>query len=149
GLALAIWGLDVLVALSPANIPRIGEIRVDGRVLFFTAVVSLATGLIFGAVPALQASKPDLNETLKEGGRGTAGSRRGRRIRDLLVVAEITVSLVLLIGAGLLIRSFVRLQSFDLGFNPRNLVTMRVQLPGSKYKEPAQRVNFFHQAFER
>ena len=148
GLVLAVWGLDALVALSPANIPRLDQIRIDGRVLVFTVVVSLLTGFIFGAAPALQASKPDLNEALKEGGRGTAGSRRGRQIRSLLVVAEIAVSLVLLIGAGLLIRSFIRLQRFDLGFNPRNLVTLRVQLPGAKYPEEAQRVAFFQQVFQ-
>jgi putative ABC transport system permease protein len=148
GLLLAIWGLDVLVALSPANIPRLDQIGIDGRVLAFTLSVSLVTGIVFGLVPAMQASKPDLNESLKEGGRGTSGGIRGRRIRGLLVVAEIALSLVLLIGAGLLIKSFIQLQKFDLGFNPNNLLTMRVQLPGTKYREPAQVVNFFQQVFQ-
>src|SRR5262249_8814094 len=122
---------------------------IDMKVLAFTLTVSLATGIIFGLVPALQASKPDLNESLKEGGRGTSGGRRSRRIRSLLVVSEIALSLVLLIGAGLLIKSFMHLQKFDLGFNPDNLLTMRVQLPGTKYREPAQLVNFYKQAFQR
>jgi putative ABC transport system permease protein len=149
GLLLALWGLHALVALSPANIPRLDQIGIDGKVLAFTLTVSLLTGIIFGLVPALQASKPDLNESLKEGGRGSSGGVRGRRIRSLLVVAEIALSLVLLVGAGLLIKSFIQLQKFDLGFNPNNLLTMRVQLPGSKYREPAQVVNFYQQVFQR
>src|SRR5262249_17304463 len=126
GLLLASLGLKALVALSPANIPRLDQIGIDMKVLAFTLTVSLATGIIFGLGPALQASKPDLNESLKEGGRGTSGGRRSRRIRSLLVVSEIALSLVLLIGAGLLIKSFMHLQKFDLGFNPDNLLTMRV-----------------------
>jgi predicted permease len=149
GLLLAIWGLDALVAISPANIPRLDQIHIDGRVLAFTLTVSLVTGVLFGLVPALQASKPDLNESLKEGGRGSAGSRRGRRIRSLLVVSEIALSLVLLIGAGLLIKSFIHLQKFDLGFNPNNLLTLRVQLGGAKYRQDPPVVNFFQQAIER
>ena len=149
GLILAIWGLDALKALSPATIPRLDQIGVDGRVLGFTFAMSLLTGFIFGLVPALQASKPDLNETLKEGGRGATGGARGRRIRGSLVVSEIALSLVLLIGAGLLIKSFIHLQRFDLGFNPNNLLTMRVQLPGSKYRENKQVVNFFDQLLPR
>ena len=148
GLLLSLWGLDALMALAPADVPRLDQIGIDGRVLAFTLAVSLLTGLIFGLVPALQASRTDLNDSLKEGGRGsTAGT--GRRIRSLLVVSEIALSLVLLVGAGLLIRSFVRLQQFELGFNPDNLLTMRIQLPGSKYREPAQRASFYKQLLER
>jgi putative ABC transport system permease protein len=149
GLLIAIWGLDILVALSPSNIPRLDQIGVDTKVMIFTFGVSLLTGLIFGLVPALQASKPDLNESLKEGARGSTGGIHGSRVRNLLVVSEIALSLVLLIGAGLMIRSFIRLQSFDLGFNPKNLVTMRIQLPGSKYREEQQVANFFQQLFQR
>jgi putative ABC transport system permease protein len=145
GLLLAIWGLDALKALGPENIPRLDQVRIDGRVLMFTFAVSMLTGIFFGLVPALQASKPDLNETLKEGGRGSTGGIQGQRIRSLLVISEIALSLVLLIGAGLLIRSFIRLQKFDLGFNPNNLLTLRVQLPGSKYREEKQLVDFFQQ----
>jgi predicted permease len=149
GLLLAIWGLDALIALSPEDIPRLDQVGVDARVLVFTLAISLLTGFAFGLVPALQASKPDMNETLKEGGRGSTGGIQGKRVRGLLVVSEIALSLVLLIGAGLLIRSFVRLQKFDLGFNPNNLLTMRLQLPGTKYREEKQFVDFYQQLFQR
>jgi putative ABC transport system permease protein len=148
GLLLAVWGLSALVALAPADIPRLDQTGIDGRVLAFTLGISLVTGLIFGLVPALQASKPDVNDALKEGGRGSTGGG-GARIRNLLVVSEIALSLVLLVGAGLLIRSFMRLQQFELGFNPEHLITMRLQLPGSKYKEPKQLAGFYQQLFER
>ena len=149
GLLMAVWGLNVLVALSPGDIPRFDQAGIDGRVLAFTLSVSLLTGLIFGLVPSLQESKPDLNNTLKEGGRGATGGAGGLRVRNLLVVSEIALSLVLLVGAGLLIRSFLRLQQFDLGFNPNNLATMRIQLPGTKYREPAQVDAFYKQLLER
>ncbi|HEX8186316.1 MAG TPA: ABC transporter permease, partial [Blastocatellia bacterium] len=149
GLLLAMWGLDVLVALSPADTPRVDQIGVDARVLAFTLGVSLLTGILFGLVPAIQASKPDLNESLKEGGRGSTGGIHGSRVRSLIVVFEVAISLVLLICAGLMIRSFIRLQTFDMGFNPNNLLTMRIQLPGSKYREEPQVVNFYRQLFQR
>jgi putative ABC transport system permease protein len=110
--------------------------------------VSLLTGFIFGLVPALQASRPDLNESLKDGGRGSTGTRGGR-VRSLLVVAEVALSLVLLVGAGLLIRSFMRLQQFDLGFNPDSLLTMRIQLPNTKYRDGKQIANFYQQLLQR
>src|SRR4030095_16249865 len=125
GLLMAVVGLKVLVALSPGDIPRFDQAGIDGRVLVFTLAVSLLTGLIFGLVPSLQTSKPDLNNNLKEGARAATGGAAGVRVRNLLVVSEIALSLVLLVGAGLLIRSFIRLQQFDLGFNPDNLATMR------------------------
>jgi predicted permease len=149
GLLLAVWGLDALLALSPADVPRLDQTGIDIRVLAFTLAVSLLTGLIFGLVPALQASNADLNDALKEGGRGTTGGMRGIRIRNLLVVSEIALSLVLLVGSGLLIRSFIRLQQFELGFNPEHLLTMRIQLPGSKYREPNQIAGFYKQLLER
>ncbi|MEK6323121.1 MAG: ABC transporter permease [Acidobacteriota bacterium] len=149
GLLLAIWGLDVLVALGPADIPRLDQTGIDGRVLAFTLAVSLLTGLIFGLAPALQSSKSDPNESLKEGARGSTGGVSGRRVRNLLVVSEIALSLVLLIGAGLLIKSFMRLQQFEFGFNPDNLLTMRVQLPGTKYRDGKQVVSFYQQLLER
>jgi len=148
GLLMAVWGLSALVALAPADIPRLDQTGIDARVLAFTLGISLVTGLIFGLVPALQASRPDVNDALKEGGRDSTGGG-GARIRNLLVVSEIALSLVLLVGAGLLIRSFMRLQQFELGFNPEHLITMRVQLPGSKYKERKQVADFFQQLFER
>ncbi|MEK6301905.1 MAG: ABC transporter permease [Acidobacteriota bacterium] len=149
GLLLAVVGLRALVALSPADIPRLDQTSIDGKVLAFTLAVSLLTGFIFGLVPALQASKPDLNDSLKDGGRGSTGGIRGGRIRSLLVVAEVALSLVLLVGAGLLIRSFMRLQQFDLGFNPDSLLTMRVQLPGTKYRDGKQVANFYQQLLQR
>ncbi|HWO01797.1 MAG TPA: ABC transporter permease, partial [Blastocatellia bacterium] len=149
GLLLAFVGLKALLALGPADIPRLDQTGIDLRVLAFTLTVSLLTGLIFGLVPALQASKPDFNDSLKEGGRGSTGGIQGMRVRNLLVVSEIALSLVLLVGAGLLIRSFVRLQQFDLGFNPDKLLTMRIQLPGSKYREGKQIANFYQQLLQR
>jgi putative ABC transport system permease protein len=149
GLLLAFWGLKLLVALSPADIPRLDQTGIDVRVLAFTLAVSLVTGLIFGLAPALQSSKSDPNESLKEGGRGSTGGVGGRRVRNLLVVSEIALSLILLIGAGLLIKSFMRLQQFEFGFNPDNLLTMRVQLPGSKYRDGKQVVAFYQQLLER
>jgi putative ABC transport system permease protein len=149
GLILAIWGLDVLVALSPQEIPRLDQIRIDGRVLAFTLVISLLTGFIFGLAPAIQASKPDLNESLKEGGRGSTTGVHGTRIRGLLVASEIALSLVLLIGAGLMIRSFQRLQEFNLGFNPDRLLTLNVQLSGSEYRQGERVISFFDQLLQR
>jgi putative ABC transport system permease protein len=149
GLVVAALGLRVLVALAPADIPRLDQIRIDWLVLAFSMGVSLATGLIFGLVPALQASKPDLNESLKEGGRGSTGGVHRRRVRSVLVVSEVALSLLLLIGAGLMIKSFVRLQRFNLGFNPDRLLTLRLQLPGSKYKQESQVSAFYRELLDR
>ncbi|HKY06476.1 MAG TPA: ABC transporter permease, partial [Blastocatellia bacterium] len=151
GLLLALWGVDVLVGIGPEDIPRLNEIGVDTRALVFTFGLSLLTGIVFGLVPALQTSKPDLNESLKEGSRGTTSGTGSRRIRGALVVAEVALSLVLLVGAGLMIRSFLALQSVDPGFNPENVLTMAVALPVSKYpdEQPEQRAAFFNQLTER
>jgi putative ABC transport system permease protein len=148
GLLIANWGLKALVALSPEDIPRRDQIGIDFRVLGFTLLVSLLTGLLFGLAPALQASKLDLNESLKEGGRGASGGVAGRRIRNTLVVFEVALSLVLLIGAGLMIKSFVRLQKIDLGFNPDRLLIMNIQLSRSKYQGGSSAA-FFRQLIER
>jgi predicted permease len=148
GLLLANWGLKALVALSPEDIPRRDQIGIDLRVLGFTLLISLLTGLVFGLVPALQASRLDLNESLKEGGRGTSGGGHSRRLRSALVVFEVAVSCVLLVGAGLMIRSFMRLQKVDLGFNPAHLLAMNFQLSRSKY-QGRQSAEFFRQLCER
>src|SRR5204863_5593519 len=120
------------------------QIGIDFRVLGFTLLISVVTGLVFGLAPALQASRLDLNESLKEGGRGATAGVQGRRVRSALVVFEVALSLVLLIGAGLMIRSFMQLQRVDLGFNPDRLLTMNIQLSRSKY-QGAQSAAFFRQ----
>jgi putative ABC transport system permease protein len=148
GVALAYWGIQLLIGFGPDNIPRLGEITIDPRVLGFTFGISLLTGLFFGLIPALQASRPDLNDALKEGSRGSTGGRSGT-FRNVFVIAEVSLALVLLIGAGLMIRSFARLQSVGTGFKAESVLTMRTQLPGKKYSEPHQIVDFFKQAQAR
>jgi putative ABC transport system permease protein len=148
GVLLAFWGIQLLIAFGPDNIPRLNEISIDPRVLGFTFGISLLTGLLFGLIPAVQASRPDLNDALKESSRGSTGGR-GRTFRNVFVVAEVSLALVLLIGAGLMIRSFMRLQSVETGFNPENVLTMRLQLPKKKYAEPHLIVDFFKQAQDR
>jgi putative ABC transport system permease protein len=147
GLLIAFWGNDALLALSPASIPRLKEAGIDGRVLWFTLLISSITTLLFGLMPAWQASKPDLSLTLKEEGRSTAGTSV-RKLRGVLVAAEVAVSIVLLIGAGLMIKSFIQLQSVKAGFDPRNLLTMEVTLPSAKYGQNQQQAAFFRQAIE-
>ncbi|HEV2663341.1 MAG TPA: ABC transporter permease [Blastocatellia bacterium] len=152
GALLARWGAQLIKASSALNIPRLDETRLDLRALGFTLTVSLLTGLIFGLAPAWQASKLDLNETLKEGGRGGGVARRG--LRGALVIGEVALALVLLLSAGLMIRSFANLQNAPLGFAPENVLAMQINLPGfnmpgSKYGEKAQRVNFYNQLLER
>ncbi|HSB12389.1 MAG TPA: ABC transporter permease [Blastocatellia bacterium] len=149
GLLLALWGTDLIVAFSPSDVPRIKEVAVDGRVLGFTFAMSLLTGIIFGFVPALHASRPDLNEALKEGGRSATGGIGRRRALGFLVVTEIALSLVLVVGAGLLMRSFLKLQSVDLGFNPENLLTMQLELSGPNFKKAAPVIGFHDQLLER
>jgi len=148
GLLLANWGIDILVSFRPDNLPRIDEISIDGWVVAFTFGVSLLTGMLFGLFPALHASKPDLNEVLKEsGGRGNAGTGL-HRLRNGLVVVEVALALVLLIGAGLLIKSFMRLQKIEPGFEPRNLLTMMLSLPSKKY-DGRKAADFFNRLQEK
>lgn len=147
GVLLAYWGIQLLLAFAPDNIPRLTEITIDPRVLGFTLAVSLLTGLIFGLVPALQSSRPDLSDALKEGARGSSGG--SRVVRNVFVVAEMALSLVLLVGAGLMLRSFFELHQVKTGFETDNVLTMRVQLPTAKYPQPAQRAEFFKRAQER
>jgi len=149
GLLVAIWGIDLLVTLSPVDLPRVKEVTIDLRVLGFTFAVSVLTGILFGLLPALQASRPNLNERLKAGGRNATSGTNRQRLRGTLVIAEIALSLVLLVGAGLLIRSFVRLQAVNPGFNPSNVLTMRIDLTGPKYKTSSQVIAFNNQLLER
>jgi putative ABC transport system permease protein len=149
GLLVAIWGIQLLVALGPADLPRVKEVTIDLRVLGFTFGVSVLTGILFGLLPALQASRPNLNEKLKAGGRSATSGVNRQRLRGFLVIAEIALSLVLLVGAGLLIRSFQRLQAVNPGFNPTNVLTMQLDLSGPKYKTGAQVIAFHDQLLER
>jgi putative ABC transport system permease protein len=148
GLLLAAWGIDFLAALDPGTIPRVAEVDVDGRVLGFTLATSVLTGLAFGLFPALRASAQDLNTALKEGGQDRSGER-GRGFRSTLVVLEAALALVLLIGAGLLARSFVRLQEVSLGFEPRGVTALQISLPKSRYPEAAQARDFVGRLIER
>ena len=143
GVALAWAGLRALTALAPADLPRLDEVRLDGVVLGVTALVVVATGLAFGLVPALQASRPDLFATLREGGRGGTAGRGGHRLRRLLAGAQVALVVVLLTGAGLLVRSFLELQRVELGFRPDHLLTMELALPTAKYQQAPQRTAFF------
>ncbi len=132
GLMIAAWGIDLLVKAAPDALPRILEIKIDQPVLWFTLGAAVLTGMLFGLVPALQASSPHLHDTLKEGGR-TAGTGGRHRLRSLLVVSEVALSLVLLAGAGLLMRSFARLRAIDPGLNTDHVLTARLILPGERY----------------
>jgi len=145
GLFLAFWGVRAIVALNPTNLPRVDEIGVDGAVMVFTLVVSLATGLLFGLAPAVHALGGDLHGMLKEGGRGAAGDRSGQGLRRTLVVAEMALALTLLTGAGLLIKSFARLQGVDPGFDPDRLLTFNLSLPPARYPSDTAQAAFFDQ----
>ena len=154
GLALGFGGLRLLPLFLPATgslyeIPYARSIRIDADVLVFTLVVSLITGIVFGLAPAFQISQSRLSEALKEGGRSATGGRRGNRLRSVLVVVEMAVSLLLLAGAGLLARSFVNVLSERLGYDPQNLLTLQITLPAYRYQQPAQFVSFFRQVEER
>jgi putative ABC transport system permease protein len=147
GLLLAKWGVKAILAISPNSIPRAQEIGLDGRVVAFTVLISVLTGLVFGLVPALQASRVDLNEALKDAGRGSTGKRHW--FRSGLVVAEIMLTLVLLVGAGLLIRSFYHLQKVDPGFIVDNLLTFNLALPQAKYPDEQRKTDFFDQVLQK
>jgi putative ABC transport system permease protein len=145
GLLLAVWGTDALVASIPGGVPRADDVGVDLRVLGFTLVVAVLTGVFFGLVPALASSRPNLNDALKEGERGSTGHRH--KVRNVLVVSEVALALVLLVGAGLMIRSVWSLQQVRLGFDPENLLTMQISLQGGP--EDAQKTLSFTDQLER
>jgi putative ABC transport system permease protein len=144
GLLIALWGTDALVAASGDHLPRAAQIGLDPRVLGFTLLMSVFTGVLFGLVPALHSSKTDLNESLKEGGRGTSEGVRRNRLRSVLVTVEVAIAVVLLIGAGLLIQSLWRLQRVDAGVSTRNVITFELGVPEVKYS-PAKQSEFFRQ----
>jgi putative ABC transport system permease protein len=149
GLLLGYWGIDLLIALSPDNTPRLDEVRLDFSALGFTLLLSLLTGIIFGSLPAFQAARPDLTETLKESGRASSAGLRHNRARSLLVIAEVAVALVMLTGAGLMVRSFAQLHAVNPGFDPENVLTVQLSLLGSKYRGPQTQAAFVERALER
>jgi putative ABC transport system permease protein len=148
GLLLAYGMLKAFQVFGAGWVTRLDQITLDTRVLIFAGALSLLTGIAFGLAPAWQAARINLNQTLKEGGRQASGSG-SERLRNLLIVAEVALSLILLVGAGLLIKSFWRLQQVDPGFNPDNLLTLEIQLPAAKYAEAARRETFANTALER
>lgn len=149
GLAVAWAGLQIVLTLRPANLPRLDETSLDGQVLLFTAMLAVITGVLFGLLPALQLSRPDVTSVLKDGGRsGTAGRSR-QLARRALVVLQLASSVVLALAAGLLIRSLIELNRIDLGFNPANVLTAHLQVPATDYPQPADVVRFHREAIER
>ena len=147
GIALARLGVSALIAIAPRDLPRLDAIAMDWRVLAFTVLLSVATSVVFGLIPALQLARTDAGQAMKEGARGS--SALGRSLRRGLVVVEMALAVVLLIGAGLMLRSFDQMRRVDLGFAPERLLTGRVVLWGEKYREPAPRVEFFRQVVAR
>lgn len=151
GVVVANWGVKLLLATSVMNEfkLRVIDISLDGRMLVFNLAVVLLTGCVVGIVPALQASEPNLNETLNESGRGSTGGRRQQLARDTLVALEVAMSMVLLVGAGLMIRSFISLQGVDPGFNPSNVRTISYSLPREKYPQKERQAAFYAQLIEK
>ncbi|HEY9285300.1 MAG TPA: FtsX-like permease family protein, partial [Pyrinomonadaceae bacterium] len=147
GLLLSSWGVGALVRLNPDALPRLENLSPDARAFGFAVLVTLLTGVAFGLAPALQASKVDLHDALKEGGLRSTGG--GRRLRNAFVVSEVALSLVLLVGAGLLVKSFRRLTQVDPGFDARGVLTLRLRLPDAKYREAAQSVAFLREVTRR
>jgi putative ABC transport system permease protein len=147
GVLLAYAGIKSFVAFGPRDIPRIEEISLDWRVLGFSLLLTLITGLVFGLAPALRISRPDLHDSLKEGARGSTGSRN--RLRSVLVLAEVALALVLLVGAGLMLKSFAKLLDLNLGYRTDNILTMRISLPSNKYKEDKQVASFYDQLLDK
>jgi putative ABC transport system permease protein len=149
GLLLALWGVEAFVAFGAAWLPRLEQARIDGMVLGFTLAVSVLTGLLFGMAPALHATRTNLHETLKEGGRQLGAQRGWHRLRSLFVVSEVALSLVLLVGAGLLIRSFLRLLDVNMGFEAQQVLAFDLTLPEARYPELRQQTLFFDQVLQR
>jgi putative ABC transport system permease protein len=149
GLGLAAGGIRILLALGGSGLPRANEIGVDLRVVVFTILVSITTGLTFGLMPAMRSSRAKLADSLREGTHGAAGSGRQRRLRDVLVASELALALILLTGAGLAIRTFIALRNIDPGFRPRGIVTMTVWFTGTAEGSPGAREAFVRQLLER
>ena len=146
GLVIAWWGSSLLIALKPENLPRLQEINLDLRVFAFTLGVAILTGLVFGLLPAWTASRPTLSNSLKSGGRSASSGRAQQGVRSALVTGELAVALVLLVGAGLLVKTFWKLRNIEPGFNPDHLLTMHLELPENRYKEVDSQTRFRTQA---
>jgi putative ABC transport system permease protein len=149
GLLLATWGVALLIAVGPSNIPRLQQVGLDSKVLLFTLLLSTLVGLAFGLVPALQVSKTDLNDALKDASRGTTENIRRNRARSFLVISEVALSLILLIGAGLLLKSFVRLLQTRPGFDANSVVAFDIPLSRQRYDTPEKQADFFHRLIDR
>ena len=149
GLTLSFWLTKLFISVSPPNTPRFDEIKPDARVFIFTLGLTVLTGIIFGLAPALQASRTDLSGGLKEGGRTGSGGSHHKRLRSLMMVSEIALSFMLLVGAGLLIKSFMRLRDVSPGFTPENVLTMRISMPSAKYPKGEPRVQVLRQTLEK
>jgi putative ABC transport system permease protein len=149
GLMLAVWTTSLVASVGPEVNPMLRDVHVDTRVMLFTFGISILTGILFGLAPALQISKPNLTESLKEGGRESGPSGSRNRLRSALVVSEIAMTLVLLVCAGLLMRTVMRLQNVNPGFNANNVLAMNIGLPAIKYPKPADQVSFYKQVTER
>jgi len=149
GLLLAPWASRILVRLFPPDTPPIESAGLGGVVLLFSAALAVGTGIVFGLAPALGTTKRNVNDSLKETGRTSSTGLSDRRLRDLLVVAEFGLSLALLVGAGLMIKALTHLRSVDIGFNPENLLTLKLSLQGPQYKNPEKQAQFFHDLLSR
>src|SRR6266513_2030775 len=149
GVLLATWGVELLKTVGAQTVPRLREVNVDLGVLAITLAIAVGTGIIFGLVPGLASSKPELTESLKEGGRSSTQGKRRNRLRSGLVIAEVALALVLLTSAGLLMKSFARLQDVNPGFNPRNALTFEISLPKAQYPDNKAIVRFSDEAQRR
>jgi len=149
GVVLAFWGVDFILALDPGDVPRVAPIGVNGEALAFALALSVATGVLFGVVPAWQASRPELQSALKESARGSIGDGHRRYARAGLVLAEVSLSLVLLVGAGLLFRSLMTLLDMPLGFRTDRMLTMQMAPTGENYRSPGQFIAYWDQVLER
>jgi putative ABC transport system permease protein len=157
GVILSIWGLELLKQIGARTVPRLAEVNVDLVVLIVTAIVAVGTGILFGLIPALASARPELTEALKEGGRGSTSGARRNQVRNSLVVAEIALALVLLVGAGLLLKSYARVQNSDPGFDRHNVLTAEIDLAETKYPQRgtadynrgAAMINFWNEALRR
>lgn len=149
GLLLAFWGVRLLVVLIPASVPRADSISLDARVLLFTAAISILTGIVFGILPALQGSDLNLRDALQESGRGTGESLRRNRMRSVLVASEFALAFLLMIGAGLMVRTFFALRAIDPGFQPHHLLSAVVSIAGTEEAQPQKRMAFYEQVLQR